>query len=140
MTSNNSEDLQVVAGIIQNTEGAYLCTLRSIMMPHSGVWEFPGGKVKENESHEEALKRELYEELGIYIESIKFFHSSRTWNEHHKKYISLHFYTAHMNNGTKPHCHEHAALLWLTPEYFGSLNWAEADHAVINILISTNPL
>lgn len=140
MTLSSNDDLQVVAGIIQNSESAYLCTLRSNQMSHSGVWEFPGGKVHENETHTEALERELLEELSIHVHDISFFHSTRTWSAHHNKYISLHFYKAQYNSKTIPVCHEHAAFVWLTSEYLHSLNWAEADEAVIKILRNSNPV
>ena len=53
--------VQVVAGILRKRRGVLLAQ-RSC-----GRWEFPGGKIEADENHEEALRRELHEELGIEI-------------------------------------------------------------------------
>ncbi|TNF39155.1 MAG: NUDIX domain-containing protein, partial [Cytophagales bacterium] len=50
------------------SEGKVLATRRSQTMDLPGKWEFPGGKVEEDESTEECLKREIQEELSIEIE------------------------------------------------------------------------
>lgn len=55
----------VVAGLIQNAEGHVLISQRTTSQSHPGLWEFPGGKIEPRESPEEALQRELKEELGI---------------------------------------------------------------------------
>lgn len=57
--------IDVVCGIIK-TEKGYLIGKRKSKV-HDGVWEFPGGKVEEEETKEEALCRELKEELGIEV-------------------------------------------------------------------------
>lgn len=59
--------LEVVVGIIQNTEGHYLLALRPQGKPLAGFWEFPGGKIEATETAYEALCRELTEELGIAV-------------------------------------------------------------------------
>ena len=59
--------LHVVVGVIQNPEGQYLLALRPAGKPLAGFWEFPGGKIEANETAEEALHRELREELAIEV-------------------------------------------------------------------------
>jgi 8-oxo-dGTP diphosphatase len=56
--------LQVVAGIIER-EGRILICRRKAAQSHPLKWEFPGGKVEQNEGLPEALARELEEELGL---------------------------------------------------------------------------
>jgi 8-oxo-dGTP diphosphatase len=60
--------VHAVVGIIQAKLSDHLLVQqRPEGKPYSGYWEFPGGKIEENESAEAALKRELLEELGIHI-------------------------------------------------------------------------
>jgi 8-oxo-dGTP diphosphatase len=51
----------------QGREGRFLLTSRPDGKPYAGYWEFPGGKLEAGESVEQALARELHEELGIHI-------------------------------------------------------------------------
>lgn len=55
---------QVVAGFLER-DGKFLLVQRPPGKKNEGLWEFPGGKVEKEETLEEALKRELKEELGI---------------------------------------------------------------------------
>jgi 8-oxo-dGTP diphosphatase len=59
--------VDVAVGILFHTDGTFLLTSRPEGKPYSGYWEFPGGKLEPGESVEQALGRELYEELGIHI-------------------------------------------------------------------------
>jgi len=70
--------LHVAIGIIINNKNQILISKRSAEQHQGNLWEFPGGKVEENEIPEDALYRELKEELGIHIQSavsfMKLFH------------------------------------------------------------------
>jgi len=67
----NSEDyLHVAVGVIKNTEGQVLISLRHDAAHQGGLWEFPGGKVEAAESVEQALTRELKEELDLSIDQL----------------------------------------------------------------------
>ena len=63
----NLKIIDVVVGVLRNARGEYLFTQRPEGKPMAGYWEFPGGKVEAGESHQQALVRELQEELGITI-------------------------------------------------------------------------
>lgn len=58
---------QVVAGFMRNEKGEFLIAERPSNKPMSGFWEFPGGKVHEDEIPEIALIREFEEELGLSV-------------------------------------------------------------------------
>ena len=59
--------LQVAVGVVRNTDGQVLISLRDESLHQGGLWEFPGGKIEFGESAEEALARELKEELAITV-------------------------------------------------------------------------
>ncbi len=62
--------LYVVVGVLRNPQGQLLVQQRLPGKPCAGQWEFPGGKVEKNESSQQALIRELNEELGVSVENI----------------------------------------------------------------------
>lgn len=57
----------VVAVIFSDDRGSVLLGQRASGKPSSGKWEFIGGKVEENESFEDAVKREVNEEIGAWV-------------------------------------------------------------------------
>jgi 8-oxo-dGTP diphosphatase len=59
--------IDVAVGVLIDAEGRFLLTTRPPGKVYAGYWEFPGGKVEPGESIEQALRRELHEELGISI-------------------------------------------------------------------------
>ncbi len=61
---------EVAVGILLKPDGAMLFTSRPEGKPYAGYWEFPGGKLEAGESVEQALRRELQEELGITIGAV----------------------------------------------------------------------
>jgi 8-oxo-dGTP diphosphatase len=58
---------EVAVGILIDREGRYLLTSRPVGKAYAGYWEFPGGKLEAGESVEQALRRELQEEIGVTI-------------------------------------------------------------------------
>jgi len=63
--------IEVVAGIIYK-EDKILIAQRNLKKAQGGLWEFPGGKVENNETHEQALKREIKEEFNADIQVDKY--------------------------------------------------------------------
>ena len=59
--------VEVAVGVLIDADGHFLLTSRPAGKVYAGYWEFPGGKVEAGESIEQALRRELHEELGITI-------------------------------------------------------------------------
>ena len=59
--------VDVAVGVLMQTDGQFLLTSRPEGKVYAGYWEFPGGKLEAGETVEEALRRELQEELGIVI-------------------------------------------------------------------------
>ena len=62
--------VEVAVGILIQTNGDFLLTSRPEGKVYAGYWEFPGGKLEQGESVEQALRRELHEELGITLGAV----------------------------------------------------------------------
>jgi 8-oxo-dGTP diphosphatase len=81
--------VDVAVGVLVQADGAFLLTSRPAGKPYAGYWEFPGGKLEAGETVEQALARELQEELGITIAE------ARLWKEELVDYphalVRLHF-------------------------------------------------
>ena len=63
-----TEPVHVAVGVIRNEDDQFFIARRPQHVHQGGLWEFPGGKVEENETVVEALQRELHEEIGIDVE------------------------------------------------------------------------
>ena len=69
------KEIFVVAGILINHDKSILLAQRSVEKSFPLQWEFPGGKIDEGENSESALRRELFEEINIEVDKMKFFDS-----------------------------------------------------------------
>jgi len=63
--------VDVAVGVLFDPDGRFLLTSRPSGKVYAGYWEFPGGKLEPGESVEDALRRELHEELGIVIGAVR---------------------------------------------------------------------
>jgi 8-oxo-dGTP diphosphatase len=95
---------------------------------HAGLWEFPGGKVRADESQVDALRRELAEELGLVVTSGRSLFTARDGDS---PFVIT--FVAVATRGA-PTAHEHAALAWLDLEELAALELAPADAAFVRWL------
>ena len=68
---------QVAVGVLVRADGAFLLTSRPEGKAYAGYWEFPGGKLEAGETVEQALRRELQEEIGITIQNCVLWKTER---------------------------------------------------------------
>lgn len=99
-----------VAGIIKKNN-KFLLGKRKPGGAIGNLWEFPGGKVDENESHSEALKREFLEELEVNIE-VKDFITKKDFISSDHSFTLFAYYIDLINNNYN--LNEHVELKWLT--------------------------
>ncbi|MGG1396844.1 (deoxy)nucleoside triphosphate pyrophosphohydrolase [Bacillus salipaludis] len=125
--------VKVVAAIIENEKDEILCALRSTDMSTPNIWEFPGGKVEENEDIYSALKREIDEELDCKIETSKKVFNDNT-HEYETVIINLLTIKCKVVEGS-PTPREHSKLIWLKRKNLDSLKWAPADIPAVQQLI-----
>ena len=94
-------------------------------------WEFPGGKVEEGETPQEALKREIEEELETEIEGGDYLTTIE--HDYPKFHLSMKCYWARIIEG-KPVLLEHEAARWLSREELDSVAWLPADVTIIELV------
>lgn len=126
--------IEVVAGIIFFGD-QILCVQRpKNKYPYiSEKFEFPGGKIEKGETKEEALKRELSEELNLTI-NIKSLYL--TVNHRYPDFeITMDSFICEVKTKELT-LNEHIDKKWLTPRELEKLNWAAADIAIVNKLVS----
>ena len=120
----------VVAAIIKK-DAQFLIVQRN-KNKHLGLkWEFPGGKVNANEEFEEALKREIKEELNISINIYEKIAEEGYKDE--KIDIILHYYLCSQKNGTIK-LNEHENLAWVEKKDFEKFDFAEGDGNILSSL------
>ncbi len=126
--------IPVVCAIIEQDD-LVLCALRSEQMSLPGKWEFPGGKLELNELPEDALIREINEELNVSIEITESLPIS-DYSYVPEKVNRLIPFRCVIQNNEIPVAAEHAELRWVKKEDLLNLNWAEADVPVILSLLN----
>jgi mutator protein MutT len=120
------ETLEVVAAVIER-DGHFLVTLRPDGTHLAGHWEFPGGKRDAHESHGEALRRELHEELDVVaLVGERVFHITHTYPE---RTVELHFYRCTIDGDPKPMLGQQ--LAWVPRGQLRTLPFPEADAELI---------
>lgn len=119
-------------GILRR-ENKVLVAKRPSHQSYSGYWEFPGGKVEENESSEAALKRELYEELGIMITlATPWFQYQHVYPD---KTVLLNLWLVNAFNH-EPRSQEQQELRWVTFSQLLSLQLLDGNLMILDPLES----
>ncbi|MGD7023608.1 (deoxy)nucleoside triphosphate pyrophosphohydrolase [Rossellomorea vietnamensis] len=117
------KNIHVVGAVIFN-DNKILCAQRGTEKSLPLLWEFPGGKIEEGEKPEDALKREIKEEMRCTIEIGE--QIEHTVYEYDFGIVHLTTYYCKLVEG-EPVLTEHAAIKWLAPEELSTLEWAPAD-------------
>lgn len=99
----------------------------------SRKFEFPGGKIEEGETKEEALKRELLEELNISVKIKSFFLT--VIFQYPDFELTMHSYICEVKTKELT-LNEHIAIEWLTLKDLNKLDWAAADIPIVNKLVT----
>lgn len=120
------ETINVVAAVIYQ-EGQVFATQRGYGSYKDG-WEFPGGKIKEDETPQEALVREIKEELdteivvGRLIDTVEY--------DYPEFHLSMQCFWCEVKSG-KLELKEHEAACWLEPDNIFSVDWLPADRIIL---------
>lgn len=123
--------IEVVAAIIRKGDKVF-ATQRGYG-DFKDWWEFPGGKMEPGETPEEALVREIREELDTEI-SVDRFLTTIEW-DYPKFHLTMHCYMCSLLNDAL-HLNEHEAARWLGREEIRSVSWLPADEVLLPMIVA----
>ena len=123
--------IKVSMGIILDSKGKILIAQRNLQKNFGGMWEFPGGKQEANESPEQALIRELKEELSIEVEVLRSFPPY----DYKDEKIKISFYPIQckivggmiMNN-------EHEEVKFISIDEINNFDFAPPDYETVDLV------
>ncbi len=121
--------IEVVAAIIRK-EDKIFATQRGYG-DFKDWWEFPGGKVEAGETPEEALVREIKEELSTEISIDKFLYTVEY--DYPNFHLTMHCYICSLLSEAM-HLNEHEAARWLKKEDIHTVNWLPADEILLPMI------
>jgi len=124
------KQIEVVAAIIHDDLGRIFATQRGYG-DFKDYWEFPGGKMEPEETAEDALKREIWEELETQIVVERFVKTIEY--DYPQFHLTMHCYLCHVESGHLE-LKEHEAAKWLHKEELESVNWLPADWDLVKEL------
>lgn len=124
------KQIEVVAAIIHDTNGRIFATQRGYGDFKDG-WEFPGGKMEPGESPEEALRREIWEELETRIAVERLVQTVEY--DYPDFHLTMHCFWCHIESGHLT-LKEHEAARWLSLSDIESVDWLPADREVVKRL------
>ena len=123
------KQIEVVAAIIR--KGYKIFATQRGYGEWKDWWEFPGGKMEAGETPEEALKREIREELSTEISVDEFLCTIEY--DYPTFHLTMHCYLCSLMTEAL-HLNEHEAARWLSKDNLDSVNWLPADLEVIKAL------
>ena len=124
--------LHVVAAVVER-EGSFFLTRRQAGVHLAGLWEFPGGKVGDGESHADALRREMQEELGVDVAVGSLVSTaSHAYDDRH---VTLYFYACELLGTPRPMLGQE--MRWVPRAELRALGFPPADEELIELLTRT---
>ena len=126
------KNIEVVAAIIRDSEGRIFATQRGYG-EWKDWWEFPGGKIEFEEMPQEALKREIHEELDTEIDVGELLQTIEY--DYPAFHLTMHCFQCKLRG--KIILLEHEATRWLQPKELDTVRWLPADEKIIEELKRT---
>lgn len=130
---NRGSIVHVAVGVLLNDKREALIALRPAGSHQGGLWEFPGGKVEEGESVEQALSREFEEELGVSVQACTPL--TQISHEYSDKSVMLDVWRIEKYSGI-PNGREGQAIEWRALSKLRAANFPKANERIIQLLNS----
>ena len=121
--------LEVVGALLFDSQGRILACRRPPDDVWSGWWEFPGGKIDVGESEEEALRREISEELGVKVNPNR--RVAFVKHEYEDRFVNLYIWDCGIVDPQSVDPKEHDLISWLDQSSLNSVKWLPADEPLI---------
>lgn len=127
--------VKVVCAIIENDKDEVFICKRGAGRQLEGKWEFPGGKVEANESHEQTIIREIKEELNSIVDPYEYIGKVNYEYKNIEKpfSITLYGYRCVLLNG-KLELSEHTASKWINKKDLSTVDFSDADKPFIDLI------
>jgi 8-oxo-dGTP diphosphatase len=123
--------VHVAVAIVVNAHGEVLISRRQAGTHLAGLWEFPGGKVEPGETNQQALKREISEEIGISIDSARPL--IKVCHHYPEKSVLLDTWLVEQWEGEAAGC-EGQGIQWVQPKEFSKFEFPDADQAILKAI------
>ncbi len=123
--------MKVAVGVIVDDQQRILITQRSLHATHGGLWEFPGGKVEDNETPIDALKRELMEEVGLEVLAAEFLGEINHCYPNGR--VVLIVFCVHAFHGQAQVREHQMDLSWVELECLEEFNFPAANQQIIEL-------
>jgi mutator protein MutT len=122
--------VRVIAAVVHRGDAMLVCR-RPPHKRHGGLWEFPGGKVEPGETDDEAVRRELREELDVEGRA-----TGAAEHEIHDEGSPFLIAFVPVEIEGEPVCHEHTALAWGRPEALAAMALAPSDRRYVEWVLA----
>ena len=131
--------VEVVAAIVVDSQQRILMAQRAHWQHQGGTWEFPGGKIETDETHLQALARELEEEVDLQIDQRFCELFKAVHHDYADKNVSLYFYLVKNASGIAKGM-EDQPVLWVDAKTLSGLAIPDANKAIADALLETWPV
>ena len=126
------KNIEVVAAIIEHENRILCCQREGHQLSYlSEKWEFPGGKVEEGETREQALVREIEEELELRIYDVTY--AITVNHAYHDFLLTMHAFHAGVARA-QFRLHAHKRAVWAERKALNQFEWAAADIPIVEYL------
>jgi 8-oxo-dGTP diphosphatase len=125
------KNIEISIAIVKNPQDLFLICLRPDHVHQGGKWEFPGGKVEKNETAEQAMLRELKEEVAITAVDYRLLET--TFFDYGDKQLNLHFFLVDKFTG-EALGKEGQAMQWVNKAELDNYSFPDANAAIIKKL------
>lgn len=132
-----NDTLHVVGAVFTREENGTIEALAFRRAPHkdaAGLWEFAGGKLEPGETPEQALAREIDEELGITVTVGEHVHTSEVWVAERERHVTLACYLVTPHGPLPTTSTDHDELRWIPVSTLHTLEWIAPDVPVVAAL------